>query len=153
MPAHTTIAFVNGAIDVTWRRLHIDATSAVFSDIVKEMATESLSERRISRSRFLTWREAFFRAAQYRANQCFNRFLFACFPQQFCSVVSPARLRAVMKELVNQGLLDDFQVTTNDDAEWFDLCQHVVPVIRAAFPKRDYADHSTFLAAMGDALN
>ena len=173
MPAHTNIAFVNGTIQVIWSGQQIVSTSAVFSDIVEEMAAESLSGRRISRNRFLKWREQFFEVAQYRAEQCFYRFLFACFPQQFCSIVNPVRLRAIMNELDHRGLLQpnwrggalpqfpDMEPDADwhralhrnqpaiSTTGWYDMCETVVPVLQEAFPLSDYAEHSCFLARIG----
>ena len=120
---------------------------------LQEVLHQASVSQTLTRNQYLRWQNSFFTFVGFHAWQVFNRLVFTCFPTQFCSVVDAERLRLVMNELVNQGLLDDFQVTTNNDAEWFDLCQLVVPVVQEAFPTRDYADHSTFLAAMGDALN
>ena len=124
-----------------------------FHPILCEMLQQVSVSKPITRDQYLRWQQGFFSCVGFRARLVFNRLVFTCFPTQFCSVVDVGRLRLVMDELGRQGLLAPFLVTKGDNAEWFDLCQHVVPVIHEAFPTRDYADHSTFLAAMGDALN
>jgi hypothetical protein len=135
-------------------RMHLEPLAETdYHPILCEMLQQASVSKAITRDQYLRWQHSFFDLVGFHARLVFNRLVFTCFPTQFCSVVDVGRLRRVMDELVRQGLLDAFQVAEADDTEWFDLCQHVVPVIRAAFPKRDYADHSTFLAAMGDALN
>ncbi len=173
MPSHTPIAYVSGAVEV----LRPGLSSNAFEKIVEKMLDESLSTQRISRRHFMDLRQEFFDAAQYEANQCFNRFAFACFPLQFCSVVSPKRLRAVLNELNHRGLLYpnwsgsalpkmksldpdgawhkevmDKQPKRFDEDEWYDLCEAVVSVLREAFPLQDYAEHSCFLARIGTRL-
>lgn len=179
MPSDTPIAYVNGAVQLTWNRKGITSlTSNVFVKIIKKMLEESLSSQRISRRHFMDLRDEFFDAAQCEPNQCFNRFAFACFPLQFCSVVSPKRLRTVLNELNKRGLLypdwtgcllpemKDFEPDVNwhkavianqpkkfEEDEWYDLCETVVPVVKEAFPLRDYGEHSCFLARIGQHLN
>ncbi len=174
MPSSTLIAYVRGAVEV----LRPKVTSGAFCKIVEKMREESLSTEKISRRHFLDLRQEFYDAAQYRSEQCFNRFTFACFPLQFCSVVSPRRLRAVLNELNRHGLLTPnwtgcsfpkmkslapdvgwhenilaSQPKKHNDDEWYNLCETVMPVIKEAFPLRDYAEHSCFLARIGKRLN
>lgn len=179
MPSDTPIAYVNGAVKLTWKHKGITSlTSEVFEKIIKKMLDESLSSQRISRRHFMDLRQEFFDAAQCEPNQCFNRFAFACYPTQFCSVVSPKRLRAVLNELNRRGLLSpswmgialptmasfDPDVAWHNDIiaaqpdkfdtdEWYDLCETVVPILKEAFPLHDYAEHTCFLARMGKRLN
>lgn len=179
MPSDTPIAYVNGAVQLTWDHRGITSlTSRVFEKIIKKMLEESLSSPRISRRHFMDLRDEFFEAAQCEPNQCFNRFAFACFPLQFCSVVSPKRLRAVLNELNHLSLLNpnwtgcplpetkvldpdvdwhkaiiEKQPKKFDEDEWYDLCETVVPVVNEAFPLRDYGEHSCFLARIGQHLN
>lgn len=176
MPSDAPIAYVNGAVCLLWKHaasLPPGMTSGVFKSIVEKMLDESLSVQRISRRHFADLRNEFFETARVRANQCFNRFAFACFPHQFCSVVSPKRLWAVINELDRCGLLpsnDGRNAKANEpdaewhnarmasippqiDTEWYDLCETIVPLLKEAFSHKDYAEHSCFLARIGEHLH
>ena len=122
-----------------------------FFSITATMFAAAARTNRISKAQYEQWQSVFFANAGFRSRIVFNRLVFACFPLQFCSVIDNERLQKVCRFLLEQGCLPSGLGL--DDMDWFDLCEVIVPVVRAAFPNKDYADHSTFLAAIGVVLN
>ena len=150
MPVSNKIATVTGAPDAMWARWHIQRTEAVFIPLLKEMFGVAASCDCISRVQFCDWRRKFFHAADYNANQTFNRLVVACFPKQFCSVVAPTRLQAAIGKLNGKGLMAPVAVKMRSDGAWFDLCEAIVPIIKEGLLNYDLASQVSFIAAIAD---
>ena len=121
-----------------------------FFPIVTTMLCTAARSNTITKTQYAAWKNAFFATAGYNAHVVFNRLAFACFPTQFCSVIDEERLRRVCSLLQTEGVACEGIDLSQKD--WFDLCELIVPIVREAFPDKDYADHSTFLAAVGVAV-
>ena len=122
---------------------------AFFPKVTTMLCTAAKSNT-ITKTQYASWKDAFFATAGYNAHVVFNRLAFACFPTQFCSVIDEVRLRRVCSLLQTERIACEGIDLPQKD--WFDLCELIVPIVREAFPDKDYADHSTFLAAIGDAV-
>ena len=121
-----------------------------FFPIVTTMLCTAAKSNAVTKTQYSAWKDAFFATAGYNAYVVFNRLVFACFPTQFCSVIDTERLRNVCSLLQTKGgACEGIDISQKD---WFDLCELIVPIVREAFPDKDYACHSTFLAAIGDAV-
>ncbi len=169
----------NGAADTGEGTISSNSDVAIFYPFLCSVLCHASKTNAISHRMFNQWLESFFTGPVQRKHWLvFNRVVFVCFPTQFCSVVDVDRLRKVCGKLADLGVIDrpgrvrqvQLTDTTNwaddvldsnrppcedgfMDMDWFDLCEYIVPIVQKVFPDRDYADHSTFLAAMGDALN
>lgn len=121
-----------------------------FFPIVSTMLCVAAKSNSISKAQYDAWKDAFFATAGYNAHVVFNRLVFACFPTQFCSVIDIERLRSVCQLLQTEGVACEGIDLSQKD--WFDLCELIIPIVRKAFPDKDYADLSTFLAAVGDTV-
>lgn len=150
MPVRNAIAAVTGAPDAMWAKMRSKRTEAVFIPLLKEMFGVAASCDRISRERFCDWRGRFFDAADYNANQTFNRLVVACFPKQFCSVVAPTRLQAAIGKLNGKGVMAPVAVQMRSDGAWFDLCEAIVPIIKESLLNYDLASQVSFIAAIAD---
>lgn len=123
-----------------------------FCELLLEMFKENKPNGRIDHKQYAKWKERFFAASGYKLEVIFNRLVFAIFPEQFCSVPKPERLLRICNALQKwAGLGLSEKPFANLD--WFELCELIMPIVREAFPDKDYAARSTFLAAVGVKIN
>ena len=121
-----------------------------FRKLLDEMFKVAASSSTITEDQYLKWKEdKFFIEAEYRAEVVFNRLVFALFPNQFCSVSKPERLRKVGEQMCSDNLLPAGTLKLLSGLNWYRLCSVIVPAVKAGFPKRDFAYCSAFLAAIG----
>jgi hypothetical protein len=135
-----------------WGEIPQKTSRIIFIPIVTAMLTTSMSFTKISKLQYEAWRRAFFTTTKKDYHLVFNRLVFACFPTQFCSVIDVERLRDVCQLLQREHVVN-LKENDVEQMDWYDLCDAIVPIVHMAFPEKDYADQTTFLAAIGEALN
>lgn len=153
MPVCNKVATASGAPDAIWARRHISRTESVFIPLLKKVFAVSAASESITQEQFCEWRKEFFQCAGYRANQTFNRLVFPCFPKQFCSVVSPARLKRACDRLRAEGLMQATSVDMKSDAAWFDLCEVIVPLVKKGLEDFNLPTQVSFIAAIADGAS
>lgn len=150
MPVITKVATIAGAPDAMWARWNIQRTEPDFIPLLKEMLGVSVSSARITREQFCKWRKEFFKCAGYKANQAYNRLVVACFPEQFCSVVTPSRLKVAIGKMHGEGLMASVVVDMTSDGAWFNLCEAIVPAVKEGLPGFGLVSRVSFIAAIAD---
>lgn len=124
-----------------------------FRGFLAEMFIAAKKTEMITNVQYGEWKKHFFAiCAGHQLEVIFNRLVFAVFPKQFCSVAKPERLLRVCNLIQTRtGIRLTDKMLSNLD--WFELCELIVPVVKTAFPDKDFADRSVFLAAIGVSVD
>ena len=120
-----------------------------FVKLLNEMFRRAASSSGITEEQYNVWKDDFFKEAGFRAETVFNRLLYPLFPEQFCSVVKPERLRKVGERMCGDNLLPASALKSLSGVNWFRLCAAIMPAARAGLQGRDHAHCTALLAAIG----
>ncbi len=148
----------NGVADIDWEATRLRKVCKQdgvhpkdkFGQLIEEILHTAATRVAITKAEYMKWRKAFNEASNAEdAKVAINRLVFSCFPTQFCSVIKEDLLRDVCGVLKRKSAID-FNGVDVANIDWFDLCSHAIPRLREAMPDKDYAEISSFLAAIGE---